>query len=191
MARNDVTTDQDDTQAPTLGLAALVECLLFVAGRPLAVNELGRVLATPAAAIRAAIEELAAHDNGRGLMVQRFGDRVQLVTHPAASSLVQRFLGTEKRSPLRKAELETLALIAYRQPVTRAELEAVRGVSCDRPLAQLLARSLIEVTGRRETPGRPYIYATTLEFLETFGLRSLEELPPIETDDDGFALARE
>ena len=85
MARNDVTTEQDNTQAPTLGLAALIECLLFVAGRPLAVNELGRVLATPAAAIRAAIEELAAHDNGRGLMVQRFGDRVQLVTHPAAA----------------------------------------------------------------------------------------------------------
>jgi len=97
VARNDVTTDQDDTQAPTLGLAALIECLLFVAGRPLAVNELGRVLATPAAAVRAAIEELAAHEYGRGLMVQRFGDRVQLVTQPAASSLVKRFLGTEKR----------------------------------------------------------------------------------------------
>ncbi len=160
-----MSTEQDNTQAPALGLAALVECLLFVAGRPLAVNELVRALSTPAAAIHAAIEELGARGNGHGLLAQRFGDRVQLVTHPAASSLVQRFLGAETRSPLRKAELE-----------------AVRGVSCDRPLAQLLARSLIEVTGRRETPGRPYIYATTLEFLETFGLCSLKELLPIESD---------
>ncbi len=182
MAGKDVSTDHDEDRAPALGLSALVECLLFVAGRPLAVNELGCALSTPAAAIRAAIEELAARGNGYGLMVQRFGDRVQLVTHPAASSLVQRFLGLEARSPLTKAELETLAVIAYRQPVTRAELEAIRGVSCDRPLAQLLSRSLIGVTGRRETPGRPYIYATTLEFLETFGLRSLEELPSIDAD---------
>ncbi|MAG35267.1 MAG: SMC-Scp complex subunit ScpB [Dehalococcoidia bacterium] len=175
-----MSTDYGDAQAPVLDLPALVECLLFVAGRPLSVGELALALSTPAAAVRTAVEELDARSNGRGLMVQRFGDQLQLVTHPAASGLVQRFLGTEARSPLTKAALETLAIIAYRQPVTRAEIEAVRGVNCDRPLAQLLSRALIEVTGRRDTPGRPYIYATTLEFLETFGLRSLEELPPVD-----------
>lgn len=166
------------TESPALDLPALLECLLFVAGRPLKVKELARVLSTPANVIRVAIDDLDSRSAGHGLMVQRFGDQVQLATHPEAGSLVQRFLGAEARSPLTRAVLETLAIIAYRQPVTRSEIEAVRGVSCDRSISQLLSRSLIEVTGRRDSPGRPYIYVTSLEFLETFGLQSLEDLPP-------------
>ena len=159
---------------------ALIECLLFVAGRPLAVRELARALQAPRGAVEAAIAELATRGAGRGLIVQRLGDQVQLVTHPAASSLVQRFLGQEVEAGLSTATLETAAVIAYQQPITRADIEAVRGTSCERPLAQLMARSLIRVLSRRQSPGRPFEYGTTFEFLQAFGLRSLDDLPPIE-----------
>lgn len=140
------------------------------------------------------MDALAVQLADRGIRLQRHGDQVQLVTAPEAAAAVERFLGLEGAVRLSSAALETLAVIAYRQPVTRAQIEQVRGVSADRAIATLLAHGLIEEVGRLETVGRPALFGTTVEFLEHFGLQSLADLPPLpeepEPDDppDGQSL---
>jgi segregation and condensation protein B len=109
--------------------------------------------------------------------LQRQGDGLQLVTHPRAAAVVQRFLGLETSARLSTAALETLAIVAYRQPVTRAHIEAIRGVNPDYALATLTARGLVEEVGRLNAVGRPALFGTTFEFLRAFGLRSLDDLP--------------
>jgi segregation and condensation protein B len=157
----------------------LIESLLFVAGEPLSVAQLARTLELPADAIEAALEQLAAACAGRGVRVQRHADRVQFVSAPEAAEVVERFLGINSQQRLSSAALEVLAIIAYRQPLTRAQIEAVRGVDCGGVLRALLARDLVCEVGRLETVGRPIIYGTTAEFLQQFGLGSLEELPAL------------
>ena len=163
-----------------LPLAAQVEAVLFVADRPVAVGELCKLLQVPPDAVEDALEQLASGYRGRGLSLQRHGDAVQVVSHPRAAPAVQRFLGLEMSSRLSTAALETLAIVAYRQPVTRSQIEQIRGVSADHAIGSLLARGLIEEVGRLETVGRPILYGTTFEFLRVFGLNSLDDLPPPE-----------
>jgi segregation and condensation protein B len=112
--------------------------------------------------------------------LQRKGDRVQLVTRPEAAAYIERFMGLENSGRLSQAALETLSIVAYRQPCTRAQIEVVRGVNCDSVLRNLLSKGLIEESGRQETVGHPFLYSTTFAFLQHFGLRSLNELPPLE-----------
>ncbi|MBI3972431.1 MAG: SMC-Scp complex subunit ScpB [Chloroflexi bacterium] len=164
---------------------AAVEAVLFVAERPVTVNELAKLLRVAPDAIEDALVALGERYQGSGLSLQRHGDALQLVSHPRAAAAVQRFLGRELSSRLSPAALETLAIVAYRQPVTRAQIEAIRGVSPDHALANLLARGLVEEVGRLETVGRPILYSTTFEFLRAFGLNSLRELP----DPDEFGRA--
>ncbi|HTX91401.1 MAG TPA: SMC-Scp complex subunit ScpB, partial [Anaerolineales bacterium] len=131
----------------------------------------------------AAVEqELAALDTdlaARGLRLQRHAGRVQLTTAPETAELVERFLGLEATSRLSRASLETLAIIAYQQPVTRPQVDAVRGVNSDGVMKSLLGKNLIQEVGRTEGPGRPILYGTTPDFLQHFGLGSLGELPPL------------
>jgi segregation and condensation protein B len=134
-------------------------------------------------AVADALEELDRQLTERGIRLQRHGDLVQLVTAPEAAAAVERFLGLNVTVRLSNAALETLAVVAYRQPVTRAQIEQVRGVSADRAIATLLAHGLIEEVGRQETVGRPALFGTTVEFLEHFGLASLADLPPLPDDD--------
>ncbi len=162
-----------------LSTAAALEALLFVAGQAVEVGDLARALDLDAAVVRRHLAELEAALLGRGLRLQRHGERVQLVTAPEAGPLVERFLGGGGEARLSQAALETLAIIAYKQPVTRAQVEAIRGVDCGRVLAVLRARELIEEVGRADGPGRPALYGTTLRFLEHFGLRHPGELPPL------------
>jgi segregation and condensation protein B len=115
--------------------------------------------------------------------LQRKGLQVQLISMPEATPYIQRFLGLELTGRLTQPALETLAIIAYRQPVTRATLEAIRGVNCDGVLRTLVSRGLVEEVGRLDQAGRPILYGTTFEFLQYFGLRSLDELPPLEIAD--------
>jgi segregation and condensation protein B len=103
-----------------------------------------------------------------------------MVTAPEATDFVRRFLGLELTSKLSPAALETLAIVAYRQPATRAQIEAVRGVNSDSVLRTLVNRGLVEEVGRLDQAGRPIIYGTTFEFLQQFGLSSVEQLPPLE-----------
>jgi segregation and condensation protein B len=130
--------------------------------------------------VETALQLLAEQYLARGLRLQRQNDLVQLVTAPQAAADVERFLGLDSSSRLSTAALEALALIAYRQPITRVQVEAIRGVNCDGVLRTLLARGLVTPQGRLEQAGRPIVYGTTFEFLQSFGLSSLSELPALE-----------
>ena len=156
--------------------ANAVEAVLFVAEKPVSRNELAKVVGATPKQVDAALGELAAAYEGSGLRLAHDGDDWQLVTSPEQAIVVAAYLGAD-RLRVSPASLETLAVIAYRQPVTRAEVEAIRGVNCDQTIYTLMQRRLIEERGRREAPGRPILYGTTWEFLECFGLASLDELP--------------
>jgi segregation and condensation protein B len=168
-----------DQQQHDLTLKALIECLLFVADEPVSLDRLAAVLDTSLGEIEQAITDLGREYAPRGLRLQRKRQRVQIVTAPEAADHIRRFLGLELTGRLSAAALETLAIIAYRQPVTRGDVEAIRGVNSDSVLRTLIHRSLIEEQGRLEQAGRPIVYGTTFEFLQEFGLASLEELPPL------------
>lgn len=166
-----------------LSVPALLESLLFVADGATPVARLAEALEVTVADVEAALAELQTTYAQRGLSLQRIRDRVQLTTAPSAAAAVQRFLGLAATVPLSKAALETLAIIAYQQPVTRPQIDAIRGVNSDGVLKTLLAKGLVEEAGRTEGPGRPTLYATTPMFLQHFGLSALTELPPLNLDD--------
>jgi segregation and condensation protein B len=159
-------------------LPAVIESLLFVAEGPMEIAVLAKSLGLPRQKVEQAIEQLIVNVNGRGLFVQRTGDRVQLATIPDAAPYIEQFIEVE-HGQLSRASLETLAIIAYRQPITRAAIESVRGVNADYAVAALLARGLIEEVGRAPGPGRPALFATTVRFLEYFGLQRPDDLPPL------------
>lgn len=167
----------------SLSLEALIESLLFVAEEAVPLARLAEALEVKPAQVEAALESLARHYAGRGISLQRIKDKVQLTTAPAAAERVQRFLGLAASAPLSRAALETLAIIAYQQPVTRPQVEAIRGVNSDSVIKNLLSKGLIEEAGRTEGPGRPVLYVTTPEFLQHFGLTSLEDLPPLNLEN--------
>lgn len=172
-----------------LPLRALIESILFIADEPVRVERLAAALEVSGDEIDQALGELSAEYAVRGMRLQRKGHRVQMVTAPEAAEPVRRWLGLEQTSRLSQAGLETLAVIAYRQPVTRAQIEAVRGVNSDSVLRTLLSHGLIEEQGRLEQAGRPIIYGTTFQFLQQFGLEGLDQLPML--DDWSPAIARE
>lgn len=160
-------------------LAGLVESLLFVAPEPVPVTALADALQEPPERIEEALARLTDLQHDRGVLVQRSRDRVQLVTSPEAAPYIERFLGLDLVVKLSPAALETLAIIAYRQPVTRAQIDEWRGVNSDGVLRTLLHRGLVEQGERLEQAGRPFHYHTTFDFLQHFGLQSLEDLPPL------------
>lgn len=170
---------------PAAELPALVESLLFIAREPASPQELGQALRCAPAAVKAALEALDAslRRGRRGLRLQRTGRKYALVTLPAAAAAVARFTALATRTRLSKPALETLAIIAYQQPVTRGQLEGLRGVDCAHILRSLLGREFIEVTGRRATVGHPRLYGVTEAFLQYFGLASLAELPALSDQD--------
>jgi segregation and condensation protein B len=163
---------------------SLLESLLFVADEPVAVSQLAKVLEVEVKSIEEALERLRVEYSQRGLRIQSKGGRVQMVTTPQAAPHIERFLGLQLSGKLSTAALETLAIIAYQQPITRAQIEAVRGVNCDGVLRTLTSKGLIEEIGRLEQAGRPILYGTTFEFLQYFGLQDLAELPPLEGKGD-------
>jgi segregation and condensation protein B len=163
------------------GLAALVESLLFVAPSPTPIARLSQVIGIDEAQIEEALAELTAAftRENRGVRLLRKADRVHLTTAPESAPYIEKFLGLDLSSRLSTAALETLAVIAYRQPLTRGDIEAIRGVNCDAVIRTLITRELVEAVGRLEQPGRPFLYGTTLQFLHYFGLESLDRLPPL------------
>ena len=164
-----------------LPLPALCEALLFVAAGPTEVDALASAAGVPRPAVEAALAALAAtlERDARGVRLQRHGDRYALVSAPQAARPVARLLGLSRVERLSSAALETLAIVAYRGLATRAEVEAIRGVDSSGVLHTLLARALVEVVGRRATPGSPIEYAVTPAFLRHFGLASLADLSPL------------
>ncbi len=171
-------------------LPALVESLLFAAGRPVPIAQLIEALDGPGRAeVLGALEHLARiyEREGRGLRLVQVAGGWQLRTPAEHGPWVRRLLH-ERPPRLSRPMLETLAIVAYRQPCTRLEIEAVRGVDVEAVLTTLIERRLARIVGRKEAPGRPLLYATTREFLEVFGLPDLKALPPLRDLGDGAAL---
>lgn len=168
-----------DTERKLASLPMLLESLLFVADQPVSVGDLARVLDLSRPAVDRALKDLDQSLAGRGLRLQRVGNQAQLVTAPEAAAFIQRFLGLESTARLSRPALETLSIIAYRQPATRPEIEALRGVNAEGAVRTLLARGLVAPLGRRDTVGQPVEYGTTFQFLEYFGISGLHELPPL------------
>lgn len=156
-----------------------IEALLYVADSPLSLADLAQILAVDTCSIEESLMLLGSALEDHGLCLQRSGNQVQLTTAPQTSKVVENYLGIDATSKLSPAALETLAIIAYKQPITRAQIEALRGVNCEGSLHSLASRSLVTSVGRLEQAGRPVLYATTLEFLQYLGLTSLAELPPL------------
>lgn len=175
--RAEVPTATVDAEAEDLAVA--LEAVCFALNRPLTLTEAGEILARSPHAIGAAADALARQLRGRGLMLQRHQDSIQLVTRPEVAWAMQRALNPERPSRLSRPAMETLAIIAYRQPVTRAAIEAIRGVNCDAVLEHLEHRGLVAEIGRQETPGHPRLFGTTLRFLQIVGLERIDDLPPI------------
>lgn len=161
----------------------IVEAILFASETPLTPEEIARASeGLDAAGVEAAIEELRAEyeREDRAVQIYRLGDGYQVLTRPEYAPYLERFDSIPKVSRLSQAALETLAIIVYRQPVSRVEIDEIRGVNTGPVLRTLQERGLIEVVGRAEGLGRPLLYGTTKQFLEHFGLRSLEDLPRAE-----------
>lgn len=161
---------------------SLVEALLFVSGEPVTLAILKNITELPEAELKQLLEELIAEYRERngGLLVIEIANGYQIVTHPAYALWVKKFTSTSTSNKLSVAALETLAIIAYNQPIIKAELEHIRGVNSDGVVKTLLDRRLIKIMGRKEVPGKPLLYGTTREFLQYFGLKDLTDLPTIK-----------
>ena len=174
---------EDDLRAvegeASLRLVSIVESLLFAAARPLRVQDFRKVLAeTSKHQIQLALKHLVEITSERGVMLAQVAGGFQLRTHPDNAVWVQKLLQA-KPARLSRTQIETLAIVAYRQPITRPEIDDVRGVDSGAVLKTLLERELIQIVGRKEEPGRPLLYGTTVRFLEFFNLRSLRDLPTL------------
>lgn len=173
----------------TVKLKGIVEGLLFASGdEGIIVKQLSSIIEVEEKSILYILEELMfdyEHDN-RGVMILQSNEVFHLTTKPEHNEYYKRFMQNPRSSRMSQASLETLAIIAYQQPITKTEIEEIRGVNSDYAVQTLLARSLIEKVGRKDTVGRPVLYATSKEFLTYFGLTSLDELPPLpkEIDED-------
>lgn len=166
-------------------ILARLEALLFIAGSPLTVSQIAEVLEVSQGETDKLIEKLeSGYSEGRGLAIQRHGGRYQLTSHPQFADDIEKFLGIENTSRLTKPSIEALAIIAYRQPITRPGIDAIRGVSSDGVIKSLLSKGLIQEVGRTEGPGRPILFSTTSDFLQHFGLSSINQLPPFELTDE-------
>ncbi len=173
--------DPDEAETSSGASVADIEALLFVAERPLSRTELRSLGRLSAEEVDEHLGDLEMQLRDRGIRLVSSGDRVMLGTSPESGPLIARYLGADavRLSP---AALETLAIVAYRQPVTRGVIERIRGVDSGHVVRGLLHRRLIHEQGRADSPGRPILYATTMEFMERFGLTSLDDLPPLEAD---------
>ncbi len=170
-------------------LVSGIEAILFISGSPVQVSHLADTFNVTSKEIEANLNVLEQDlINGRGIRLLRYAGKVQLTSSPEYSELIEKYLGIETTSKLSRAALETLAIIAYRQPITRPGIDAVRGVNSDAVLKSLLSKGLIEEIGRTEGPGRPILYGITEEFLQYFGLGSINELPELFSDDLDYGI---
>ena len=173
-----------DNYENILEIPAKIEALLFVSSSLVSVYQLSKALELTESEVESHLADLETHYKmgGHGLRLMRIKSKVQLTTAPDLSATVENFLGLEVSNTLSQAALEALAIVAYKQPVTRPEIDIIRGVNSDSVIRTLLSKGLIEEMGRAEAPGRPIYYGTTPEFLQYFGLESLEALPFIDFD---------
>ncbi|RIK30334.1 MAG: SMC-Scp complex subunit ScpB [Anaerolineae bacterium] len=181
---SDSQTFEGQNSETELSLSAKLEALLFVSGEPVATAQLATALDVAPSVVERGLNELDASLAERGLKLQRHAGRVQLTTAPQLAELIEHFLGLEATAHLSRAALETLAIIAYQQPVTRPQIDSIRGVNSDSMMKSLLHKNLILESGRADGPGRPILYSTTPEFLQHFGLNSILEMPPLAKPEE-------
>lgn len=161
---------------------SLLEALLFLSGEPLLFSNVKGIVDLSEDEFRKIMSDLMREYNGRdgGVLITEVARGYQMITNPRYGSLIRAFKGVQASNKLSMAALETLAIIAYKQPIIKAEIERVRGVNSDGVLKTLLDKRLIRIMGKKDAPGRPLFYGTTQEFLQYFGLRDLTELPTIK-----------
>ena len=178
------TKSEEDTLE---NLTAIIEAILFVSGDPVRVDVLAHAMNLTVQELEQALDELRDHLalENRGIQLNRSGETVFLSICPKYAPQVELFLQPIQKQPLSQAVLETLSIIAYRQPVTKGDIEGVRGVKCDYSVQTLVNRGFIEECGRRETLGRPILYRTTDKFLQHFGIETLDELPSVDFSSEG------
>ena len=157
-----------------------VEALLFVSGDPIATNKIAKIIEIPEQNVELLISQLIQdmNDENRGLTIVKVADGYQLCTKPELSTVLEK-IGQAQDNKLSLAAMETLSIIAFKQPITKQEIESIRGVKVDRVLATLVERQMIKEIGRKEAIGRPILYGTTDTFLKSFGLNALQDLPPL------------
>lgn len=172
-----------------LALSSSIGAVLFAVGEPVSVDQLVRLFQRDHQAIEEALSRLQTDlELGSGILLQRIDDNVQLVSHPLATRWVEAAISMQNDPPrLSRAALEVLAIVAYKQPVTLAQIEDIRGVSSSTALRTLVQRGLVREQSRAPAPGRPILYGVTADFLQVFGISSVQELPPlsIERDQNG------
>jgi segregation and condensation protein B len=185
LSERDMDDMLDETSTAGLAPQAQLESILFVASGPVSAARLASALDMTPSAVTGLLRKLEEGYRGRGLRLQWSGNnRVQLTTAPEAGTIIERYLGLELTTRLSQAALEVLAIVGYMQPVTRPQVDQIRGVNSDGALRSLLSKGLVEEVGRLEKPGRPILYGTTPEFLQHFGLNSLEDMPQFEDEEE-------
>lgn len=159
----------------------IIECILFAAGDPLSLGEISELIEINEKRVRKIIDDMNYEymDSKRGLYIVEFNNKYQLCTKPEYGSYIKKLVKPEGRQNLSQAAMETLAIIAYRQPITRIDIDDLRGVKSDRALATLLEKGLIKESGRMDTVGRPILYGTSEDFLKYFGFKNIRELPEL------------
>ncbi|HVD03743.1 MAG TPA: SMC-Scp complex subunit ScpB [Candidatus Dormibacteraeota bacterium] len=171
-------------------MAQALLAVLFVRAEPISLAELVGALDSSADQVVSAASLAALLLEGTGLMLQDHLGELQLVSHPHVAWAVERALRPEVASRLSRPALETLAIVAYRQPISRAAIEAIRGVNCDAVIERLLRHDLVAEVGRSEGPGRAHLFGTTMRFLQVAGIARIEDLPPLPSGEDGGWLTR-
>jgi segregation and condensation protein B len=166
----------------SMAVPVLLEAILFSADEPVPVGRLAEAIGVTESEVLSAASALDKLYEGRGIMLERVAGGLMILTRPECSSFIERALSRKIAMSLSKGTLETLAVIAYRQPVTRQDIEAARGVNPEASLETLLEKGLIQEAGRKKTLGRPKLYKTTDDFLKKAGLNSLEDLPPLDEE---------
>ncbi len=161
---------------------SLIEALLFVSGEPVTLAVLKNITDLPETEIKQLIEDLIIEyrERNSGLLIIEIANGYQIVTNPSYAQWIKKYKSTSTSNKLSMPALETLAIIAYKQPIIKAELEQIRGVNSDGVIKTLLDRRLIKIMGRKEVPGKPLLYGTTREFLQYFGLKDLTDLPTLK-----------
>lgn len=179
-------TERDETvfdQLDDVDIPAAIESVLFAAGDPVSADKLADISGLSTDRIRIIMEELISEylrNARRGIMIRRIEDSYSLATKPSAGEVIKRLFAPRNRPPMTQAAYETLAIVAYNQPVTRSQIEAVRGVNSDGILSRLIEKELIHECGTLDAPGRPALFETTENFLKEFGLSSVRDLPPMD-----------
>lgn len=173
---------QENQRIPDESKRSLLEALLFLSGEPLQLSSVKKIVDISEDEFKRVMSELMTEYNNRagGIIIAEVAQGYQMVTNPKYGSMIKTFRGVQASNKLSIAALETLAIIAYKQPIIKAEIERIRGVNSDGVLKTLLDKRLIKIVGKKDAPGRPLYYGTTQEFLQYFGLRDLTELPTVK-----------